>query len=203
MTLINTHTRTARNPQPLGLLSLVVLCLSLMTLLTFNLDRASEPPTHTQRIQGDSGGQTASSGNPEDPFGRAVREALQKQYQQKYGDTAEAIRRNLSMQGPTADFVGYDAQGGHWLIAEFKDGTDLYKAWRQLENTTQAFVKLHPTAKVELRLVLDAKHFAVLKDGGRFFNFGMENGVLGWYDDTGHFVEGLIEGMKVLVQAAP
>lgn len=181
----------------------MVLCLLLVILVAFSLDRASELSAYTQHAQNDSGGQTASSGNPEDPFGRVVREALQKQYQEKYGNTAEAIRRNLSMQGPTADFVGYDAQGGRWLIAEFKNGTDLYKAWRQLENTTQTFLKRHPTAKVEGRLVLDARHFAILKNGGRFFNFGMEHGVLGWYDDAGHFVAGLIEGMKVLVQAAP
>src|SRR5712692_5165517 len=104
---------------------------------------ASQSPSDASRGHSDAGGQAASPSGPQLPQEEQVRAALARQYTQPYGATDNAIRNALGMRGPTADFVGHNAQTGRWLIAESK-GSDLWKAYEQLQNTAKGLLTKQP-----------------------------------------------------------
>ncbi len=165
----------------------------------------SDSESRARASPSDAGGQTASP-NPSGGFDQEqkVRQLLAQQYEQRFGTSDEAIRSALGIRGKVADFVGYDARSNQWLIAESK-ATHINTATDQLENTAKALIKVHPDAKIELRLFLDAKTFGVLDGGGEVYGWRMNaQGFLGWIaTETKQWVDMLIEGIKVTVQRAP
>ena len=76
---------------------------------------------------------------------------------------------------------------------------------KQLQNTTEALLKIHPDAKIELRLFLDTRNFNLLEGSGEVYGWRM-NGQrhLGWINrGTLQWVDALIEGVNIVVQIAP
>ena len=131
-----------------------------------------------------------------------VREMLRGRYQQSFGESDAEIRANLGMQGKTADFVGYNAGNGRWLIAESKGG-DMYKAVEQLQNTMQGLLNKtgFQPVDIDLHVYTDAQNFQRLLtttpvQGG----WTLQNGVLGWWNEANQFVPMLINGVQVLVR---
>ncbi|MBI4674305.1 MAG: hypothetical protein HY741_21895 [Chloroflexi bacterium] len=100
--------------------------------------------------------------------------------------------------------MGYNSSRDQWLIAESK-ATHINAATEQLGNTVESLLRMHPEAKIELRLFLDAKNFDLLKSGGEVYGWRMSaQGYLGWIDwETKQWVDMLIQGLKITVQRAP
>ena len=165
----------------------------------------SDAQVSASRSSSDTDGQTASP-NPSSGFDQEekVRQLLAKQYEQRFGDSEPTLRSALGLKGKIADFVGYHPRTQQWLIAESK-ATHINTATDQLKNTTQALLKMHPDAKIELRLFLDAKNFKLLESGGDVYGWRMNaQGHLGWIDgETKQWMDMVIEGIKVAVQRAP
>jgi len=185
-------------------LYLVIALLLLMAVTPFaQIYLASETESNARRGQQDTGGQTASP-NPGKGFDQQekVRQLLAKQYDTLYADEA-SIQKLLNLRGPTADFLGRNSATNRWLIAESK-ASDIDKAWNQLQNTTQAFVRAQRGTDFEIRSYLDTRTFARFSDPeikvGWLIN---SEGHLGWIGDSQEFVYGVIEGAKVLVLVAP
>lgn len=115
---------------------------------------ASETSSNAARTPLDMGGQAASPNPSERGVGQEerVRQLLAKEYDQLHADEA-SIRKLLGMskQSKTADFLGYNSTTNRWVIAESK-ASDVDKAWLQLKETAEAFVKAKPAAQFELRL---------------------------------------------------
>lgn len=187
---------------------LAVIALALVMVTVFiqqsSIDWASATTTSTQRSHSDTGGQTASP-NPSGGFDQEeqVRQMLARQYEQRYGDSDEAIRAALNLKGEAADFVGYNAHQNRWLIAESK-GTDLEKAFTQLTNTTRGLLQQYPRAHIELRIYVKAEHLTTLREGGNFGGYYMNaQGYLGIFDELQKWEYAAVEGIKILLQSAP
>jgi hypothetical protein len=136
----------------------------------------------------------------------AVRDAIQREgYEQPFGTTDAEIRTNLSVQGKTADMVGYHPAQDRWLIAESKGG-DIRTAYDQLENTMDALLKRNPSipsSKVELKIYTNAEQFRKMTQGDLAGWRVDENKYLGWrdIDEVWHYAE--LKGNRILVQVAP
>ena len=162
----------------------------------------SDAPSAAARSPSDTGGQTASP-NPSGGFDQEerVRQMLAKEYDELYGDE-KSIRQFLNLRGKTADFLGHNTTTDQWLIAESK-ASDIDRAFEQLRNTTQAFIKMNPDARFEIRLYLDAKNFDLLRREGEIFGWRMNAArYLGWQPE-GNWVDATIQGVKILVQRVP
>jgi len=133
---------------------------------------------------------------------RTLREALSKTYDQVYGSTDAEIRRGLGITGKTADFLGYEAQQGRWLIAESKGG-DLDKAFKQLTNTANGLINKVPDAasKLDLRIYMNQIQYDKLVQGD-LSGWRVQHGLLGWTDEAGKWVHATVNGARILVQAA-
>jgi hypothetical protein len=121
-------------------------------------------------------------------------------YEQPYGITDEEIRRNLSIKGKCADFIGYNPQTGWWLIAESK-GSDLEKAEKQLTNTLNGLLikESRATGKITLQIHIKGDQFSKLHSLGLSgYRLRDEDQFLGSYDDYKVWHNSEIDGIRVM-----
>lgn len=86
-------------------------------------------------------------------------------YVEPFGTSDEEIRRNLSIQGQCADFVGYHPTKGWWIIAESK-GSNFWAADIQLANTLTGLLAKQPDAanRIELYIFTNPTQFRRLEE---------------------------------------
>jgi hypothetical protein len=122
-------------------------------------------------------------------------------YQQRYGTSDSAIRKNLAVVGRCADFVGYHPGRGMWLIAESKGG-NIYGVETQLGNTLHGLLGVEPEAieAVELLLYVSMYQYTRLSLE-EVSGYAIQDGFLGYRDEKEvfHFTE--IEGIRVKIES--
>ncbi len=129
-------------------------------------------------------------------------------YEQPFGEDDQLIRQNLQLKPgqKVADFVGRNANGERYLVAESK-GNDLDKAFRQLEDTANALWKKNvgaTPANTEFRIYINDTQWAKLQlptDMSRTGGYTLHDSFLannsGIGPETLEYV--LIQGKKLLV----
>jgi hypothetical protein len=111
----------------------------------------------------------------------------------------------LGIKGRVADFLGYNADTGKWLIAESK-GNDFGRALTQLQNTMDGLLSKESTAmgNTELRIYTNsAQYQRLLEDPNGVSGYFMKDGFLGWYEGGKDWVYAEINGARVSVLQAP
>lgn len=141
-----------------------------------------------------------------------VREALRKEgYEQPLGDSDTAIRPNLGLkanEGRIADFLGRHPILNRWLVAESKGG-NMESAMSQLRNTARILWQRNPAAtplNTEFRIYTSSDQFQKLQlaaDMNKMGGYELKEGFLGYYNESGVWVNEMIEGVKILVLVTP
>jgi hypothetical protein len=136
-----------------------------------------------------------------------VRETLKNDgYETPFGETDAEIRSRLSIDGKTADFVGYHRGQDRWLIAESKGG-DIQSAFEQIRNTARSLWTRDSSivAKTELRVYTRAEQHAKFSDPSNgLAGWRLKDGFLGWIDDaTDEWNYAEIDGVRIRVFVAP